>query len=228
MMPAHPLTARELDRLEELLLDRSDEDACTGQDEGVLNASELDGFLTAIVSGPTTLVPSEWLPALWGDFEPVFQSEDELREFMTSIMRHSNWIASRLMDAPADFEPLFFESKVENQTVTIVDEWCEGYMRGVGLAAKAWSSGGPEVKKLLQPIRSFTEETDWAGHDLPDPKAADALRDSITHNARELHAFWLAKRSAGKVPVRRGTPRVGRNDPCPCGSGSKFKRCCNR
>jgi hypothetical protein len=28
--------------------------------------------------------------------------------------------------------------------------------------------------------------------------------------------------------VRRQDPRVGRNDPCPCGSGKKFKKCCGR
>ena len=27
---------------------------------------------------------------------------------------------------------------------------------------------------------------------------------------------------------RRETPKVGRNDPCPCGSGKKFKRCCGK
>lgn len=27
-------------------------------------------------------------------------------------------------------------------------------------------------------------------------------------------------------PVRRAEPKVGRNDPCPCGSGRKFKKCC--
>jgi len=27
-------------------------------------------------------------------------------------------------------------------------------------------------------------------------------------------------------PARRAGPRVGRNDPCPCGSGRKYKRCC--
>jgi len=29
-------------------------------------------------------------------------------------------------------------------------------------------------------------------------------------------------------PVRRKTPKVGRNDPCPCGSGKKYKKCCGR
>jgi len=30
------------------------------------------------------------------------------------------------------------------------------------------------------------------------------------------------------APVRRDTPKVGRNEPCPCGSGKKFKNCCGR
>ena len=28
--------------------------------------------------------------------------------------------------------------------------------------------------------------------------------------------------------VMRATPKVGRNDPCPCGSGKKYKNCCGR
>ena len=29
-------------------------------------------------------------------------------------------------------------------------------------------------------------------------------------------------------PVRRNEPRVGRNDPCPCGSNKKYKQCCGK
>lgn len=32
----------------------------------------------------------------------------------------------------------------------------------------------------------------------------------------------------GSAQVKRKTPKVGRNDPCPCGSGKKYKRCCGR
>ena len=32
--------------------------------------------------------------------------------------------------------------------------------------------------------------------------------------------------SAKAAQVRRSTDKVGRNDPCPCGSGKKYKRCC--
>lgn len=31
-----------------------------------------------------------------------------------------------------------------------------------------------------------------------------------------------------RTPVMRSGPKVGRNDPCPCGSGKKFKQCCGR
>jgi preprotein translocase subunit SecA len=30
------------------------------------------------------------------------------------------------------------------------------------------------------------------------------------------------------LPVRRSVPKVGRNEPCPCGSGKKYKNCCGR
>ena len=30
------------------------------------------------------------------------------------------------------------------------------------------------------------------------------------------------------LPVKRSLPKVGRNEPCPCGSGKKYKNCCGR
>ena len=38
----------------------------------------------------------------------------------------------------------------------------------------------------------------------------------------------LAKKYKQSKTVRRETPKVGRNDPCPCGSGKKYKHCCGR
>jgi preprotein translocase subunit SecA len=34
--------------------------------------------------------------------------------------------------------------------------------------------------------------------------------------------------NGGSSPVKRKSPKVGRNDPCPCGSGKKYKHCCGR
>jgi preprotein translocase subunit SecA len=33
---------------------------------------------------------------------------------------------------------------------------------------------------------------------------------------------------AAKKPVKRESEKIGRNDPCPCGSGKKYKKCCGR
>ena len=65
------LTDQELDQLEDFLLDRIDEDIDTSDmDEGIFDASTLDGFFTAIVSGPEMIQPSRWLPVVgkWGQF----------------------------------------------------------------------------------------------------------------------------------------------------------------
>lgn len=60
-----PLTDTELERLDCFLADRIDEDTDTeGRDAGVLDISDLDGMLTAIVSGPVTVPPSRWLPCM--------------------------------------------------------------------------------------------------------------------------------------------------------------------
>ncbi|OFZ18343.1 MAG: hypothetical protein A2X94_12375 [Bdellovibrionales bacterium GWB1_55_8] len=37
---------------------------------------------------------------------------------------------------------------------------------------------------------------------------------------------FLDAQPAKHTPVRRAEPKVGRNDPCPCGSGKKHKKCC--
>ena len=221
-----PLDDEKLDRLDQFLLDHVDEDADTeGKDEGLLDTSELDGFLTAIVSGPTSILPSRWLPAVWGDFEPVWESEKDFEEIFALMVRHMNVIAATLIEQPQDFEPIFQESTFEGKINTIVDEWCEGYVRGVALAAEAWNAGGLPMDILLVPIRAFTSESDWRGHDLSTEVEIENVRNAIIPNVREIHAYWLARRDR-PAPSQRAEPRVGRNDPCPCGSGKKFKKCC--
>ena len=40
----------------------------------------------------------------------------------------------------------------------------------------------------------------------------------------DAHDYWLQRRLTPNT-VRREQPKVGRNEPCPCGSGKKFKQC---
>ncbi|MCA1804392.1 MAG: UPF0149 family protein [Xanthomonadaceae bacterium] len=225
-----PLSDDEIEWLEHFLLDRIDDDADTeGKDEGVLDISELDGLFTAVVSGPVMVPPSVWLPALWGDYPPEWGSEKDVEHVLALLMRHMNGIAATLMAHPEDFEPLFLERTVEGKVYTIVDEWCEGYMRGVNLAPEPWSEGGLEMTVLLAPIRAFTSGSGWQAHTLSSDQEVANVQDAITPNVREIHAWWLARRESHasvQTTLRRATPRVGRNDPCPCGSGRKYKKCC--
>jgi uncharacterized protein len=132
-----PLSNDELDWLDRFIIYRFNEDAdVEGKDEGVLCVSELDGLLTAVVSGPVLVPPSKWLPQVWGDFQPAWKDEREVEKVMSLMMRHMNCIAAFLMEQPEDFEPMFEESDVDGKTYTIVDEWCEGYIRGVALASE--------------------------------------------------------------------------------------------
>jgi preprotein translocase subunit SecA len=48
--------------------------------------------------------------------------------------------------------------------------------------------------------------------------------------AKQQQDINAAEAAGGKItePIRRTEPRIGRNDPCPCGSGKKYKNCCMR
>ena len=224
------LSGAELERLNQLLLERIDENIDTrGMDEGILDVSELDGFFTAIVSGPVIVEPSQWLPVVWGDFEPEWGDDKEFENIIPLMIRHMNGIVSTLMDQPEDFEPLYLERLVEDKSYLVVDDWCEGYISGTVLAEmEGWCDVGELMEELLAPIRAFTQATGWEGHESSESEVRN-LQNSIAPNVRKIHAYWLAQRSeeaAPSQPVRRSEPRVGRNDPCPCGSGKKYKKCC--
>ena len=50
--------------------------------------------------------------------------------------------------------------------------------------------------------------------------------DLIPINVEVLHKARLAQALPFSSPANQNTQKVGRNDPCPCGSGKKFKKCC--
>lgn len=224
-----PLSEDEIELLDKFLLNRIDEALITEEmNEGIFDISTLDGFFTAIVSGPVMIPPSVWLPSVWGDFEPEWESEDAFTKMLSLMMRHMNDIVQVLIEFPNDFEPIFLEHSVDDKTYTIVDEWCEGYYRGTALSAEQWLTGGTEMAVLLTPIYAFTEATDWVGHSYP-KQEIERTQQEITPNARKIHAYWLARRAEipqQDLPMKRSEPKVGRNDPCPCGSGKKYKKCC--
>ena len=95
--------------------------------------------------------------------------------------------------------------------------------------------------------QQWAESSEWLGltiHQTEQGGAADATgvvefsarfkSEGHAHEHREIAMFarengrWVyAGQAAGPgTTVRREAPKIGRNDPCPCGSGKKFKKCC--
>jgi uncharacterized protein len=225
---SEPLTDEELQQLSDFLLDRVSDEHDDDPDFscGIIDVSELDGFLTAIVSGPNAIPPSSWLPVVWGEEAPVWESEDEFRSIFSLFVRHMNSIAAFLEADRDNFEPLFNESRAGGETHLIVDEWCFGYIRGVMLDAEAWQPTEPAVAEMLAPMMLFGTEPGWETLKKLEQKDVAAMRDGIPQAARDLYGYWLARRTVKSQPQRRAARKVGRNDPCPCGSGKKYKHCC--
>lgn len=129
---ATDLSEKELDELDQFLMSDS-------TPEEVMDIATLDGFLTAIVSGPETIMPSEWLPVVWGDpAGPEFQSKGQAERIMNYIMRHMNSIIHSLMDNPEEYSPLFYSRKVKGNKYVITEEWCDGYLLGMELRREEW------------------------------------------------------------------------------------------
>jgi hypothetical protein len=70
----------------------------------------------------------------------------------------------------------------------------------------------PDVRaRVPEIVAGFLESLEAAGRVAP----------GLAEAARSASGEYRAR-----LPVRREAPKVSRNDPCPCGSGKKFKKCC--
>ncbi|AFJ46652.1 UPF0149 family protein [Shimwellia blattae] len=182
-MSQGPLDAGELEWLDDMLLEY-------GSDASVLDVSELDGFLTAVLSGPVLIPPQRWIPAMWGGNEhlPHWHDPEQQARFSELLFQHMEDIALRLHDARDQFDPMFGLRDVEGQEVTIVEEWCFGYMRGVALGR--WSALPPEVQPALDAIALHGEEQNF---DRLDTLSADeflASIEAIRPAALAIYQWW--------------------------------------
>ena len=53
------------------------------------------------------------------------------------------------------------------------------------------------------------------------------LESELPHVLLDIYWYWQAIINKPQT-VRREGDKTGRNDPCPCGSGKKYKACCNK
>ena len=72
-----------------------------------MGLSDRDGFLTGVVVGIELILPIEWLPVIWGDQEPKFETEDQMRIILYLLLARYNEIAACFNSDPEEFDPIF-------------------------------------------------------------------------------------------------------------------------
>lgn len=229
------LSDEEMDELDNFLLSDA-----TSDETMMLGC--LDGYLTAIISGPVMLKPSEWLPRVWGptaNDEPTFDTLAQAERITSLIMRHLNGIIFSLQQDPDGFEPVFDIVVYPDSRREYADGemWAYGYMTGINLQRESWQAffDEPESAAVLRPIYLL-----GAGDVTPEeeeltetPEQREELSNQIPASIAAIYRFWqpyrmaMAERSIA-TSFQREHPKIGRNDPCPCGSGKKFKQCCGK
>ncbi len=226
-----PLSDAEYDKLESVLNQFQNED--------VMNLEEIDGFFTALICSPEMTPPSIYLKEIWGDkgipANEAFQNDQDISDFMNLLMQHWNTVVKKLSEDEV-FLPLLLE---DSDGTAKGNDWAKGFMRGMKLHQEDWAElmEDEENGGSLVPILALAHEHD------PDPKlrpysepvSPERREDLIMGIAAgamkiykyfEPHRYMSASNTRERNTFRRETPKVGRNEPCPCGSGRKFKRCC--
>jgi len=227
------LTEKELAELDRFL--SSDVTA-----DQVMMVDTLDGYLTAIALGPTTLPASRWLPGVWGPKEtdtPKFASAAQAEHITDLIQRHMNGIIDRLHEDADRFEPLLDTVSYQDKETEYLDGamWSYGFLAGLALARKDWQPlfENEGAMEALLPIYLLGADdiTPQQRALTKTPDQREQLAKQIAASVATLYRFWFPYREAilerqVAKSVQTAAIKVGRNDPCPCGSGKKFKKCC--
>jgi uncharacterized protein len=216
-------------------------------DPRTMSLEELDGYLAAVVCLSDDTPPEEILAQIWGgelSDEEVFADEAAMEEFVRLTLRHWNGVLQRL-ETDEEFVPLLLRREGDEGSG---HDWANGFVRGIGLNPEQWSSlfEDEELSPALMPIFTLAFEHD------PDPKLRpsggplqpeerDTMVEALAAAVPVIFDFFadegeldeelddpglIDRTSAASIPYEREVPKVGRNEPCPCGSGKKYKRCC--
>ncbi len=224
----YSLTSKDLNQLESFLKSDKTPSNC-------MNLFILDGFLTCLLIGPETLMPSLWIPEIWGetkDDEMIWGSMEESERVYGLIMSYYNMIARAIQRDPKNIRPLMFERNATETKGWHIEDWCDGFFTGIQLTYDDWQPllESEDNKVIIAPLFLFTSEIgrttldeDEEFRSFTKEKWEDAFRYVIS----SVHEFWLPYRDEVHAATTKAvSQKVGRNDPCHCGSGKKYKHCC--
>lgn len=222
------LTTQEYEELEDFLLHESGL-------KHPMNLDALDGFMTALIIGPETIMPSQWLPHVWGSADsaesPVFHSDEQAKRITGLIMQMMNALAHQFEESHEDYAPLpnltTFDNDDDQRKAARL--WCRGFIEGMNMRQDSWKAllkdekGAKTVfaisaaSGLLRDKLNLDEEKEYE------------LWKLIPEAVLEIRDFWRPghrQEMPDATQPKNETP--GRNEPCPCGSGKKYKQCCGK
>ena len=212
---------------------------------GTLRYHELQGFLFTVASAPELILPSEWQPIIFGDQEVEYASLEEAQEILGQITAVYNAINAAVIDAPtllpADCQ-LRDDVLANFEDDAPIAQWSRGFLRGHQWLEKLWEDLPDEVVEELdatlmilaffssrQMAEDYLAEDGPAGQ--PFEAAAATIHEALpravaqyAHIGRSIATVLEGREADMQEPAQ--STKVGRNEPCPCGSGKKYKRCC--
>jgi uncharacterized protein len=247
-MPAAPapLTDAEITELDDLL-------AAVPEPLEALDAVMLDGYLCGVLAQPVVVDLAAWLPPIFdwrlGDPDapdagtvltpetPGWHAAKHERA-LALITRHHAVLEAQLRE-DAWFDPLVMQPEDEQGKLLEgaaaigpgFAPWAIGFEHALNQFPALEDLSDPELPDLLACIRRHLPAQE--GDEREFTKALDqehplrSMDEAIEDLVGNIVAIAdLARGERLKVEtVRRAGPKVGRNDPCPCGSGRKFKLC---
>ena len=208
------LSPEDQEKMELILTERSD---------GSYGAPALHGMLTASVVGPKPL-PMDWiLQTVLSPPESEAIGFDNFPEFSWVVEKAEELllrIRRVFQQDPEMFRLLVYMPKLkEGDTTPDPQTWCNGFVEAMAYHREDWMP-------LLSTEAGFLRIAPILMTSDPDEWEKKELCDGLKIAALAIHAFWSSA-DPNPSPIRASdTP--GRNDPCPCGSGKKYKRCCGR
>jgi preprotein translocase subunit SecA len=108
-----------------------------------------------------------------------------------------------------------------------IDPKVEYKREGMSLFERMWISVGNYVTDLIFRMEQLDEG--FVGSTWVESQAIKEEATPASEIERQQQAAIAGTEADKKLePIRNLGPRVGRNDPCPCGSGKKYKQCCMR
>ncbi len=221
--PSRPLSDQELDRLEVF---------CEGENEfgwEPMPFDMLQGFLCGVASAAEEVSAEDWLPWVFG-IDPWPDPRPEALAWFDLAQRYYRMQIAAL-ESREDAELVFYDE--HPTTPNRFTLWTVGFLDGLIVESEPLESLGDteEVDELLFPLRVLAEALEDEERKKFEAKHWAKL---VAECEQELWPAVVATYRYGNAlrgrpaTVRRETPKTGRNDRCPCGSGKKFKNCCGK